>query len=409
MEFEQRLDRYAEVVVKIGLNIQPNQPLSISAPLETADLVRAVARKAYEAGARRVEVEWADDILSRMRFELAPEDSFQEFPKWRVQQADEMIDQGGAYLFVSGSDPDLLKGIDSARIGTWQKVAHGAMQRFHRATTTMKVSWLICAAPTDAWAARVFPEVPAAERISRLWDAIFEASRVSGEDPAAQWAEHIQQLHQRAAKLNDMRLQELHYRSTQTDLTVELPQGHLWIAAASKNDRGISFVPNIPTEEVFTMPKKDGVNGVVHSTRPLSYAGTLIEDFSLTFENGRIVDFQAQNGREALEQLIATDEGSHFLGEVALVPYESPISQQGVLFYNTLFDENASCHLAIGNVIEVCIEGGGQMSPDQLQAKGANQSLTHVDFMMGSADMDIDGTTPDGRVIPIFRQGNWAL
>ncbi|HYK72959.1 MAG TPA: aminopeptidase, partial [Pseudoneobacillus sp.] len=259
------------------------------------------------------------------------------------------------------------------------------------------------------WAAKVFPNAPTEEQVSLLWEAIFKATRADLDNPVEAWINHDKSLYEKVNYLNEKSYKKLHYRAPGTDLTIELPETHLWVGAGSKNAQGHDFMANMPTEEVFTVPLKTGVNGTVSSTKPLSYGGNIIDHFSITFENGRIVSYKAEQGEDILKRLVDTDEGSHYLGEVALVPHQSPISQSNVLFYNTLFDENASNHLAIGSAYAFCIEGGKQMTPEQLEEKGLNESLTHVDFMIGSSDMDIDGIKADGTVEPVFRGGNWAF
>ncbi|MDQ0190016.1 aminopeptidase [Alicyclobacillus cycloheptanicus] len=408
MELAKRLENYAEVIVRVGLNIQPGQDLLIAAPIEAADFVRHIVDKAYDTGARNVVVNWEDEQLTRLRYLKAPDEAFLEFPDWRVQQMEDLMNRDGAYLVISARDPDLLAGVDPARIATSQRVGLARMKPFNDAVGNMQISWLISSIPTKAWAARVFPEVPPEEQVNKLWDAVLSTSRVDTDHPVAHWQAHIDQLRRRADDLNQQHFVKLHYRSAVTDLTIELPEDHVWIAAYSTSRRGARFVPNIPTEEVFTLPKRDGVNGVVRSTKPLNHGGTLIDHFTLTFEQGRIVDFSAEQGYEALRDIIETDEGSHYLGEVALVPHDSPISRLDRLFYNTLFDENASCHLAIGHVIPVCLRDGVTLSREELLARGANDSLTHVDFMMGSSDLNIDGIKADGQTVPVFRNGNWV-
>lgn len=408
LDLKQQLENYANIIVRVGLNVQRNQDLLISAPIEAAEFVRHVVAKAYEVGALNVVVNWEDEQVTRIRFLQAPDESFTEFPAWRVQQLEELVERDGAYLAITARDPDLMKGVDPQRLAVSQKVGMTATEHFSEATKSMRISWLIAAIPTQAWAAKVFPNLDSPAQIPALWDAILSTSRATGDDPLQNWQQHIEELQNRAAFMNDKRFAELHYKSAVTDLTVELPNQHLWVAASSTSASGTHFVPNIPTEEVFTMPKRDGVNGVVQSTKPLNHGGVTIDQFTLKFEHGRIVDYSAESGYEALKQIIETDEGAHYLGEVALVPYNSPISQTGVLFYNTLFDENASCHLAIGDVIPVCTEGGESLNREELMARGANYSLTHVDFMMGSSDMNIDGVTHDGETVPLFRNGNWV-
>ena len=283
------------------------------------------------------------------------------------------------------------------------------MKTFREYTQADKVSWCVISVPTVEWAAKVFPDVPAEEQVAKLWDAIFQATRANLENPVEAWKEHDDNLHTKVHYLNDKHYKALSYKGPGTDLTIELPEKHLWVGAGSINEKNVPFMANIPTEEVFTMPLKTGVNGYVSSTKPLVYAGNVIDNFTLTFENGRIVDCKAEVGEETLKHLVESDEGAHFLGEVALVPHNSPISNTNILFYNTLFDENASCHLAIGNAYAFNLDGGKIMSKEELEANGANTSITHVDFMIGSGELDIDGITTDGTHEPIFRKGNWAF
>lgn len=272
-----------------------------------------------------------------------------------------------------------------------------------------KFSWSIVAVPSPEWAAKVFPDLPEAQQVDRLWDVIFKTVRIGEQDAVAEWKTHLQNLDSRADLLNNKKYKKLHYTAPGTDLTIELPEGHIWVSGGSVNEQGHVFIANMPTEEVFTAPLKTGVNGTVRSTKPLSYGGNLIDGFSLTFENGRIVDYTAEQGLDALKNLIEMDEGAHYLGEVALVPHQSPISDTNILFYNTLFDENASNHLAIGNAYAFCLEGGKTMSKEELIERGMNSSLTHVDFMIGSGEMNIHGVTSEGAEEPIFLQGNWAV
>ncbi|MFV9510338.1 aminopeptidase [Tepidibacillus sp. LV47] len=407
--FEQNLEKYAELAVKVGINVQPGQTLVINAPLTAVEFVRIVARKAYEAGAKNVHVEWNDEKLARIKYDLAPDEAFKEFPMWKAKGFEEMAENGAGFMSIISPDPDLLKGVDPKRIATFNKTAGLALQKYREYVLSDHVSWTVIGVPSKEWAAKVFPKLPEEEQIAKLWEAIFKVSRVDVEDPIQAWKEHNENLLKKVNYLNEKKYKKLHYKAKGTDLTIELPEEHVWLGGASKNQKGIIFNANIPTEEVFTMPFKHGVNGVVRSTKPLNYSGNLIENFSLTFKDGRIVDFTAEKGYDILKTLIETDEGSHYLGEVALVPYDSPISQTNILFYNTLYDENASCHLAIGSAYNSCLENGANLSKEELEKKGANQSITHVDFMIGSRDLDIDGETKDGKLEPIFRQGNWAF
>ena len=407
--FNETLSRYAQLVVNVGVNIQPGQQLYIAASLEAAPLVRLITKKAYEIGAKQVHVDWNDDEITRIRYELAPEDSFSEFPAWKVQEREQLAEQGAAFINVISQSPDLLKGIDTKRIAAFQKAAGTALKKYRQYTQSDKISWTVIAAPSAAWAAKVFPDLPEEQQKEALWNAIFKAVRADVDQPVKAWAQHNELLHTKVDYLNERKYAKLHFTSPDTDLQVALPDGHVWAGGGSVNEKGDAFMANMPTEEVFTVPHKTGVNGYVSSTKPLSYGGNIIDDFKITFENGRITDITASKGEDILKQLVSTDEGSHFLGEVALVPHRSPISDSNILFYNTLFDENASNHLAIGSAYSFCLENGKNMSPEELEQHGLNQSITHVDFMIGSGQMDIDGILEDGTREPVFRSGNWAF
>ncbi|MGG2067423.1 aminopeptidase [Bacillus sp. S14(2024)] len=409
MSFEQTLEKYAALAVNVGVNIQPGQTLNIGAPIEAAPFVRLVTKKAYESGAKHVYVDWVDENLTRLKFDLAPEEAFSEFPAWKARAREELAKEGAAFLSIYAENPDLLKGVDPKRIASANKAAGEAMKAVREYMMADKVSWCVISVPTTEWAAKVFPDVPEEEQVAKLWDAIFQATRANLENPVQAWNKHNSNLHTKVDYLNDKHYKALYYKGPGTDLTIELPEKHLWVGAGSINEKNVPFMANIPTEEVFTMPLKTGVNGYVTSKKPLVYAGNVIDNFTLTFENGRIVDFKAEAGEETLKHLIETDEGSHFLGEVALVPHDSPISNTNILFYNTLFDENASCHLAIGNAYAFNLDGGKTMSKEEFTENGANSSITHVDFMIGSAELDIDGITADGTHEPLFRKGNWAF
>ena len=408
MSFDTNFERYAELAVKIGVNVQPMQTLVITAPISTAPFVRKVAKKAYEAGAKHVIMEWSDDELTRLKFDLAPDEAFTEYPLWKAKGLEDMAENGAAFLYVTASNPDLLKGVKLERISASNKAAGQALNAFRNYTMSDKVSWCVLAVPSPQWAAMVFPNLPLEEQEAALWDAIFRATRADMNDPVQAWHDHHAALNSKVDLLNAKQYRYLHYTAPGTELTIELPPKHIWIGGGGHNEKGVFFMANMPTEEVFTAPLKTGVNGKVTSTKPLSYHGNLIENFTLTFKDGRIVEATAEKGEASLKQLIETDEGSHYLGEVALVPHLSPISQSNIIFYNTLFDENASNHLAIGNAYCVNIENGAKMTKEELEQYGINTSMTHVDFMIGSAEMDIDGETADGNREPIFRKGNWA-
>ncbi|MCU9614506.1 aminopeptidase [Caldibacillus lycopersici] len=408
-DFETKLDKYAELAVKVGVNIQQGQILSISAYIHSAPLVRRIVKKAYEAGAKDVFIEWADEEITRTKYELAPDDTFEEYPKWRASEKNELAENGAAFMSIVSSSPDLLSGIEPSRITAFSKAAGSALTTFRQYTQSDKVSWTVIGAASQSWADKVFPEVAEEERVTKLWDAIFSACRIDTADPVAAWKSHDTKLHKIVDYLNNKRYVKLAYTAPGTDLTVGLPERHVWVGAGSVNVQGNAFMANMPTEEVFSVPQRDAVNGYVTSTKPLSYSGNLIENFTITFENGKIVNVKAEKGEAILKQLVETDEGSHYLGEVALVPHNSPISESNVLFYNTLFDENASNHFAIGAGYAFCVEGGKEMSQEELLANGVNTSLTHVDFMVGSSEMNIDGIKADGSKEAIFRNGNWAF
>ncbi|TFD99613.1 aminopeptidase [Jeotgalibacillus salarius] len=409
MSHSEMFEKYADLAVRVGVNVQKDQLLYIGASIDNAPFVRLVTKKAYEAGARQVFVDWADDEVSRMRYEMAPSDSFSEFPEWKKLEREALADKGAAFMNIVSASPDLMKGVDSQRISDFQRAAGQALEKYRQYIQSDKVSWTVIAAPSAGWAKKVFPDVEESEAIEKLWDAIFKAVRVDQKDPVAAWKKHDETLHEKADYLNNKKYKQLHYKAPGTDLTIDLPAGHIWAGAGSVNEKGNTFMANMPTEEVFTVPHKDGVSGYVTNTKPLSYGGNIIDGFKITFENGRITDVTAEEGEDILKKLIDTDEGSHRLGEVALVPHQSPISQSNVLFFNTLFDENASNHLAIGSAYAFCVEGGKTASKEELAEKGLNSSITHVDFMIGSEKMDIDGISEDGSSEPVFRNGDWAF
>jgi aminopeptidase len=407
-DFNIKLDRYAELVVKVGVNIQKRQTLVIKTTLDSVGLVRLIVKKAYEAGAGDVVVDWRDDVVDMTRFEMADEEVFKTFSYWYAKEKEELAEKGAAFIYIDSSSPDLLEGIQVERISNFNKAKGKALYPYSRYVQTDKISWTMIACPSADWAAKVFPDAPKEKQVELLRDVIFRATRSNLENPVKAWKEHVENLQEKTTYLNEKRYKMLVYEAPGTELTVELPKGHVWIGASNINQEGIEFISNIPVEEVYTAPLKTGVNGYVTSTMPLSYGGNIINDFTLTFENGRIVSVKAKKGEEILKNLIATDEGSSYLGEVALVPFNSPISRSNVLFFNTLFDENASNHLAIGSPYPICLEGGKTMISEELVKNVFNESITHVDFMIGSAEMDIDGITADGTREAIFRKGNWA-
>ncbi|MGL4363089.1 MAG: aminopeptidase [Cellulosilyticaceae bacterium] len=410
MNIQNNMNKYAKLVVEVGVNIQEGQYLMITSPIQTAEFARMLTNYAYERGAKKVFVDYVDEELSKITYMKAPDECFLEYPEWVAEGKKTLAEKNCAFISISASNPDLLKEVNPKRIGTMQKTASQALEPFRRFIQNGDVAWCVVSIPTAAWSMKVFPEAKTEEEaMEKLWDKIFIATRIYEENPVAAWQEHTDNLEKRTTYLTNKKIKKLHYVAPGTDLHVELPKNHIWVGGGSKNKLGTYYVANMPTEEAFTMPAKYGVNGVLASTLPLSYGGNLINEFTLTFKDGRIVDFTAKEGYETLKELIGTDEGSHYLGEVAVVPDDSPVSNTDTIFYNTLFDENASCHFAIGSAYPDNIEGGTEMSKEQLEQVGANTSLTHVDFMVGSTKLDIEAETETGEKFYILKAGNWAF
>ena len=406
----QKLQEYARLLVRVDLNVQKGQRMVISSPVECAFFARMCAEEAYAIGCKEVVMNWHDDAMARMKYLHADEEVFDTVPLWRRHFFNDYALEGTAYLAISASDPENFKGVDTKRIIRAQQASGKALKDFDRLQMCGGFPWCIASIPIPSWATTVFPEVSEEQAMEKLWDAIFKAVRISGDGTAvSKWEEHLATLHQRMEKLNALNFKSLHYtNSLGTDLTVELPEGHIWEAGNDITLSGQEYIANIPTEELFTSPLKTGVNGVVYSSMPLVNDGTIIDKFRFVVKEGKIVEAYAEQGEEALRGAISVDEGASFFGEVALVPYDSPISNQKILFYNTLFDENAACHIAFGEAYP-CIKGGQQMNKEELKAKGLNDSITHVDFMIGTPDLSIVGTTHDGKEIPVFVDGNFVI
>lgn len=404
------LKKYARLIVKSGINIQRNQVLVINSPIECAEFARAAAEVAYEEGAGEVVVRWIDDLLLRLRYLMAPDTAFNELPGWEKELFLSYAAKGAAFLSIAASDPEVMKGVNPERIAKWGKIRGEALREYTDRLMSNKNVWCVASIPTNSWAKKVFPGLTEDEAVDKLWETILKTVRADAEDPVAAWDEHKNNLKKSLEFLNTSRFKYLHYKnSLGTDLKIELPEGHLWLGGSDFTPEGVEFIANMPTEEVFTLPKKTGVNGVVRSSMPINRNGSIISNFSLTFREGKIVDFTAEEGYEVLKTLVETDEGSSYLGEVALVPYDSPISKLGILFYNTLFDENASCHLAIGEAYPVCLKNGESMERVELDKAGVNYSIVHQDFMIGTRDLEINGITESGEEIPVFRNGNFAF
>ncbi|MBS0562632.1 MAG: aminopeptidase, partial [Proteobacteria bacterium] len=405
MTFEAKLDRLAEVAVQVGLGLQTGQELVLTAPLEAVPLVRRITEHAYKAGASLVTPIYSDEQATLARFRLAPDAAFDHAPAWLYEGMARAYKEGAARLAVGGENPALLAGQDPERVSRADRARSRAYRPALELITNFATNWTILSYATASWAATVFPGVPEDQAVARLWDAIFAATRVDQPDPVAAWAAHNAVLHAATARLNGKRYSALHFRGPGTDLTVGLADGHLWLGGAEPSRSGIVCNPNLPSEEVFTTPHAQRVEGHVRSTKPLSYQGTLIRDIAVRFEGGRIVEATASSGQGVLAKVLDTDEGARRLGEVALVPHASPISASGLLFYNTLYDENAASHVAIGQAYRTCLEGGTEATAEELAQRGANSSLIHIDWMIGSGEVDVDGVLADGGREAVMRKG----
>ena len=409
--FETKLREYAQLLVDVGLNLQPGQTPHIEATVDCAPLARLCAEAAYDRGARRVLCDWGDDFITRQTYLRADEATFSEYPSYMKAKLDWLLENECPALRFTGNNPELLKGVDMARLKAQRLASAEPTKEYFEALTSSRLQWSIGAFATPVWAKKVFPDLSEEEAVDALWDAIFKTCRVEGDGKAIErWHAHIEATARRAQMLNDYNFKSLRYRNAAgTDLTVELAEHHSWGGGAEYNAKGILFAPNMPTEEIFTAPRRDGVNGHVVSSLPLSLDGQLIKGFSMDFEDGKIVAVHAEEGEDVLKNAISLDEGAAYLGEVALVPYDSPIRNTGLIFFNTLFDENASCHLAFGAAYPTCVAGGENMSDEERKQAGLNDSMTHVDFMIGTSDLSIVGVTQDGREIPVFVDGGFAF
>ncbi|ODT50391.1 MAG: peptidase M29 [Methylobacterium sp. SCN 67-24] len=403
-----KLDRLAQVAVKVGLNLQEGQDLFLTAPLAALPLVRRIAEHAYKAGAGLVTPIFSDEELTLARYRYGRDGSFDRAAGWLHEGAAKAFAANTARLAIVGDNPMLLSGEDPSKVARANKANSLAYQPALEKIANFDINWNIIAYPGAAWARQVFKDDAEEIAVARLAEAIFAASRVDRDDPVSAWAAHNAALAQRTTWLNGQRFAALHFTGPGTDLTIGLADGHEWQGGASTAKNGVTCNANIPTEEVFTTPHARRVEGYVSSTKPLSYQGTLIDEIQVRFAEGRIVEAKASRGEEVLNRVLDTDEGARRLGEVALVPHSSPISQSGILFYNTLFDENASCHIALGQCYSKCFVDGSTLTPDEIAAQGGNKSLIHIDWMIGSGEVDIDGIRADGSRVAVFRKGEWA-
>lgn len=409
---EKMLWQYARLVVGVGINVQKGQPVMVNCPVECAGFGRLLAKAAYDAGAREVFMNWRDDFIAREHWLKADPSVFDSVPAWEVMKRMELAKQGVGMISVSASDPENLKGVDPDRLRRSGIATGRDLKEFSRMVMSNAVPWCVVSVPIPSWAKKVFPGVPEEEAMEKLWDAIFKTVRVTEDgDAVEEWRRHCENIEGKAKTMTEYDFKELHYEnSLGTDLYVQMPENHMWLAGGDTARSGVKFVANMPTEEVFSAPLRTGVNGVLYASKPLVLHGNIVDGIRLTFKDGRIEDVHADVGEETLRTEIGLDEGSRYLGEIALVPYDSPISNSGILFFNTLFDENAACHFAFGEAYPACIKGGDDLSEDELKAAGINAvSNTHVDFMVGTADLKITGETRDGRTVKVFENGNFAI
>lgn len=405
------LEKYAELLVKTGINIQKKQTLVISTPVQAAEFARLCGKKAYQAGAKEVVFRWVDELSNRLFYDYAADEVFDQADEWQLLFKNHYANIDAAFLSIYSDDPEIMAGVDPSKISRHSKAYSEGLKPWRSRLMSNKNAWCVACLPSAPWAKKVFPNSKQQEAIDQLWDAIFTACRVKEADPVAAWAQHQTQLDIKLNILNSTQFKAFKYKnSLGTDLIVEMPDYHIWYGGADTHTLyGYKFVANMPTEEIYSMPKYNGVNGKLFSAYPLNYNGVLIEDIWFEFKEGVVINYGASTYLDHLTRLLETDEGAKRLGEIALVPYNSPISDTGILFYNTLFDENASCHFALGEAYPICIKGGDTMDEKTLLANGANVSSVHVDFMVGTKDLEIVGITKEGMEIQIFYQGNFAI
>lgn len=405
--------QYARLVAEVGINVQKGQPIIINCPVDRADFARMLVTAAYDAGAKEVFVSWRDDYCARQRLLKADDSVFDSLHHWDVDMRTELAHEGAGVISVAASDPENLKGVDTDRLRRMNAAAGRQLKEVRQMTMSNTVPWCVVSVPIESWAKKVFPELNEEDAMERLWEEIFKAVRITEDgDAVAEWRAHCDRIEGFAARMTEYDFAELHYKnSLGTDLAVKMPENHMWLAGGDIcKTNGKKFVANMPTEEVFSAPLRNGVDGTLVAAKPLVLNGNVVDGIRFTFKEGRIVEIHADKGEETLRAEVELDEGSHYLGEIALVPYDSPISNSGVLFYNTLFDENAACHFAFGAAYPACIKGGDDLSPEELKAAGINaESDTHVDFMVGTRDLEIEGVTRDGRRVKVFENGNFAL
>ncbi|MBU5668968.1 aminopeptidase [Peptoniphilus sp. MSJ-1] len=407
---EDYIDLYSELILKTGLRIKEGDRLVVRCPVDARDFAISITKKAYELGAIEVQMDYRDEILSRLKYENESVEVLTDIPKHKVDKENYYMEKKAKYLSVTGANPDAFKGVDSEKLFKANLASSKALKDFSAKMMANYISWIVVGASIPSWATKVFPDLDKEEAVRKLWFEIFNSVRLFENDPVKATNEHIENLNRYSKFLNENKFEKLVYTSKRgTNLQVELPKGYIFAGATDKNSDGETFIANMPSEEVFSAPKLDGVNGIVYSTLPLNYNGNLIKDFYLKFENGEVVDYDAEEGKEYLKNILETDEGSKKLGEVALVSYNTPISMRKVLFFNTLYDENASCHFALGKSYPSCIESGEKLSIEELKERGMNDSLTHVDFMVGDETTNIVGIKENREEVQIFKDGNFVI
>ncbi len=409
MDYFKMLEKYSELILKKGINIQPGQNVILRTNTNAMDLNRIIVKKAYELGAFNVYTDILDDEISRLHLAMAPDESLEKFYTYKIDGFTKMLKENAAVITIICPNPDLYKDISPVRLGSFNKAMSLASKEFGTVISNSESSWTIAAVVSDEWAKKVYPDLELQLAKEKLWEKVYEATRVNLDDPIDAWNKHSSLLSEKCKALNDYNFKYLHYNSLTCDLKIQLADDHVWLGGSEKNKNGVEFIANIPTEEVFTVNNKFGINGKVKSTKPLNLSGTMVTNFSFEFKDGKIIDFSAETGYDILKSYLEIDEGARYIGEVALVPFNSPISNTDIVFQNTLFDENASCHLAFGRAYPTCVKGGDIMTEDELDKAFINRSLTHVDFMVGSNDLSIVGETFHGEKIEVFNKGNWAF
>ena len=403
-----RLENFCELALKIGVNLQKGQGLLIVCPVEKREVAHELTKKAYEYGAKIVRVKWQDEILDKLNYMGAEKEALAEVPKWQIAEKNDLVENGFCYIAIDAEDPSAFKDVPAEKLSAVARARSKAFKKYSDAVMSNAIRWCVVSVPTEVWAKQVFPAAKNAE--DELTEAIAKTMRLNYENPVEEWEKHVARLDARAQFLNSHDFEYLHFEnSLGTDLYVGLAEGHEWLSAKEAAKDGVPFVANMPTEEVFTAPHRLKTEGVVKSALPLSYNGQIVDKFSIKFKKGKVTDFYAEKGYDVLKELIETDEGTRRIGEVALIGKHSPIAEQHTLFFNTLFDENASCHLALGKAYPTTLKGGGDLSVKELKARGANDSVEHVDFMIGTPDLKVTGIKKDGTKVPVFKDGEWCV